>query len=53
MPFTPIVGQAHQARRLLELADGLAVRVLVGDLSGAEARETLATELVVLTGQVG
>ena len=40
------------ARRLLALADGLAVRVLVGDLSGAEARETLATELAVLTGQV-
>lgn len=41
------------ARRLLALADGLAVRVLVGDLSGAEAREALATELAVLTGQVG
>ncbi len=33
------------ARRLLALADGLAVRVLVGDLSGAEARATLEAEL--------
>ncbi|TBT95132.1 TetR family transcriptional regulator [Propioniciclava tarda] len=41
------------ARRLLALADGLAVRVLVGDLSGIEARETLETELAhVLSGDV-
>ncbi len=33
------------ARRLLALADGLALRVLVGDLSGAEARQLLAAEL--------
>lgn len=33
------------ARRLLALADGLTVRVLVGDLSGAEARELLESEL--------
>ncbi len=33
------------ARRLLALADGLTVRVLVGDLSGSEAREVLESEL--------
>ncbi len=36
------------ARRLLALADGLTVRVLVGDLSGAEARELLESELGTL-----
>lgn len=38
------------ARRLLALADGLTVRVLVGDLSGSEARESLAAELDDLAG---
>lgn len=38
------------ARRLLALADGLTVRVLVGDLSGAEARAMLASELAQLGG---
>lgn len=36
------------ARRLLALADGLTVRVLVGDLSGAEARALLEEELTRL-----
>ena len=36
------------ARRLLALADGLALRVLVGDLPGDEARELLAAELAAL-----
>lgn len=40
------------ARRLLALADGLTVRVLVGDLSGSAARELLDSELAGL-GSVG
>lgn len=36
------------ARRLLALADGLNVRVLVGDLSGAKARVLLEAELARL-----
>lgn len=36
------------ARRLLALADGLTVRVLVGDLSGTDARDLLASELAEL-----
>lgn len=36
------------ARRLLALADGLTVRVLIRDLSGPEAREVLESELAVL-----
>ena len=43
------VGDARTlARRLLALADGLALRVLVGDLPGDEARELLAAELAAL-----
>ncbi len=38
------------ARRLLALADGLTTRVLIGDLSGPEAREVLESELAVLSG---
>lgn len=38
-----------RARRLLALADGLALRVLVGDVLGAEARELLAAELAELS----
>lgn len=38
------------ARYLLALADGLTLRVLVGDLTGAEAREPLDAELTRLTG---
>lgn len=36
------------ARRLLALADGLTVRVLIGDLSGREAHELLESELAAL-----
>lgn len=42
---TVATGARTVARRLLALADGLIVRVLVGDLSGAEARELLESEL--------
>lgn len=40
------------ARRLLALADGLTVRVLVGDIPGAEARDLLSAELADLTGRL-
>ena len=36
------------ARHLLALSDGLTLRVLVGELTGAEARESLETELSFL-----
>lgn len=36
------------ARRLMALADGLTLRVLVGDIAGAEARETLTAELAAV-----
>lgn len=38
------------ARRLLALADGLALRVLIADLEGAAARATLAAELDAISG---
>lgn len=38
----------HVARRLLALADGLTVRVLIGDLSGSQVRDLLDHELVAL-----
>ena len=40
----------HTARYLLALADGLTLRVLVGDLTGAEARESLDAELNAAIG---
>ena len=45
IPGRRVTGARIVARRLLALADGLTVRVLVGDLSGAEARELLESEL--------
>ncbi len=39
------------ARRLLALSDGLTVRVLIGDISGPEAREVLDAELAALSRQ--
>ncbi|MBK0422779.1 TetR/AcrR family transcriptional regulator [Leucobacter sp. CSA2] len=38
-------GSLRAARTLLAIADGLTVRVLIGDLSGAEARGLLLAEL--------